>query len=403
MLISRRALAQTAAAAGLLAASPMRMAFAAGTSAPVLLLVLLRGAMDGLNLVAPSDDADLFAARPASLRLLTTGTTPALALANGPSSNDWRLHPNATALKSLYDAGQLAFVHAAGIPADSRSHFQMQAFLEHGVADAVTLGHVNGMLARYGLASGASGQNFALLAADATLPPSMGGASQAVSMPNPGQFNVGSASRTAFLQSAYASAGGTLGTQGRSALTAVAAFKTLSAGFTPPAAGTYGSDAFSQSLAVIAEVAKLKAGLQIAEVEFNPWDTHVNQQPRFAANVTTLSAGLGSFMTDVNASGLKVTAVVMSEFGRRVKSNASGGTDHGHGNVMMVLGNGVKGGRIYGKWLGLNPSVLDLGDVPVTTDYRAVLSEVITAISGSVPSGLFPGFSPVPPLGLFSA
>jgi len=154
---------------------------------------------------------------------------------------------------------------------------------------------------------------------------------------------------------------------------------------------------------VVAEVTKLNAGLQLAEVEFNNWDTHVNQQGRFASSVATLSAGLGSFMADIGSSGHKVTAIVMSEFGRRVKSNASGGTDHGHGNVMMVLGSGVKGGRIYGKWKGLNPSVLDLGDVPVTTDYRSVLSEVISAVRGDLPSGLFAGFTPTPALGLISA
>jgi uncharacterized protein (DUF1501 family) len=119
--------------------------------------------------------------------------------------------------------------------------------------------------------------------------------------------------------------------------------------------------------------------------------------------VTTLSAGLSNFMKDMNASGQKVTIVVMSEFGRRVKSNASGGTDHGHGNVMMVLSTAgtLKGGRIYGQWLGLNPSVLDLGDVPVTTDYRAVLSEVIGKTRSDLPAGLFPGFTATSTLGLF--
>jgi uncharacterized protein (DUF1501 family) len=115
-----------------------------------------------------------------------------------------------------------------------------------------------------------------------------------------------------------------------------------------------------------------------------------------------LNAGIGSFMKDMAANNLKVTMVVMSEFGRRVKSNASGGTDHGHGNVMMVMGNGVKGGRIYGQWKGLNPSVLDNGDVPVTTDYRSVLSEVIAGVRGNLPANLFPGYTPTAPLGLFA-
>jgi uncharacterized protein (DUF1501 family) len=169
------------------------------------------------------------------------------------------LHPKATALKSLYDAGQLAFIHAAGIPASSRSHFQMQAFLEHGVIDQLTLNNSNGWIARYGLATGLGSGTFALLSADPTVPPSMSGAPKAVSMPDPTQFNVGSAAKTAFLQAAYANATGGLGAQGRDALSTVSSFKTMSANFVQPAAGTYGTDGFSKALSVISEMVKLNA------------------------------------------------------------------------------------------------------------------------------------------------
>jgi uncharacterized protein (DUF1501 family) len=378
------------------------MAFGAPLGAPTLVFLLLRGGMDGLNLVAPSTDSNLQAARPSTLYPTNNGSTPGLALANGLTSDDWRLHANASGLKALYDAGQLAFIHAAGIPASSRSHFQMQAFLEHGVIDQLSLNSANGWIARYGLATGLGNGEFALLSSDDATPASLSGASLAVSMPDPKQFTAGSDARTAFLTTSYGGAQGVLGSSGQTALKAVTDFKTISAGFTPPPAGTYGTDSLSKALSVVAEVIKLNAGLQVAEAEFSAWDTHVNQQPRFAASVTTLNAGITSFMKDMNAAGKKVTMVVMSEFGRRVKSNASGGTDHGHGNVMMVIGNGgVKGGRIYGQWPGLAPAVLDLGDVPVTTDYRAVLSEVITKTRGDLPATLFPGFTPISSLGLF--
>ncbi len=380
----------------------LKMAFGAQSGAPVLVSVLLRGAMDGLNLVAPSDDADLHAARPATLYPNNSGTTPGFALANGPSANDWRLHANAPGLNALYQAKQLAFIHAAGIPADSRSHFQMQAFAEHGVADQLSLNNANGWIARYGAATGLKG-NFSLLSSDAATPASLSGAPLAVSMPDPKQFNAGSAARTAFLQAAYKNSAGALGAAGRTALSTVASFAAVSSNFTPPPAGTYGTDPLSKALSVVAEVIKLNSGLQVAEAEFSDWDTHVSQQSRFANSVTTLSAGLSNFMKDMAASGQKVTMVVMSEFGRRVKSNASGGTDHGHGNVMMVLSSAgtLKGGRIYGQWKGLNPSVLDLGDVPVTTDYRAVLSEVIAKTRNDLPASLFPGLAPTASLGLF--
>jgi len=404
MLVSRRSLVKSALLGAGSAALPVgvKMAFGAPAGAPVLVFVLLRGGMDGLNLLAPSDDTDLHAARPATLYPNNSGTTPGFALTNGPSANDWRLHADAPGLNALYQAKQLAFIHAAGIPADSRSHFQMQAFLEHGVIDQLSLNNANGWIARYGLATGLGSGSFSLLSSDATTPPSLSGAPLAVSMPDPKQFNVGSAARAAFLQAAYQNAPGALGNAGQTALSTVSAFAKVSAGFTPPPSGTYGTDPLSKALSVVAEVIKLNTGLQVAEAEFSDWDTHVNQQPRFANSVTTLSAGLSNFMKDMNASNQKVTMVVMSEFGRRVKSNASGGTDHGHGNVMMVLGtSGVKGGRIYGQWQGLNSSVLDLGDVPVTTDYRSVLSEVIGKTRSDLPSGLFPGFTATTPLGLF--
>ena len=408
MDISRRSALRSAALAGLMAAAPasagLRFGFT-GTRQPVssrvLVFLLMRGAMDGLNLVAPSDDADLFAARPEGLRLTASGTNPALPLANGPSSNDWRLHPKATGLKALYDAGQLAFVHATGVPASSRSHFQMQSFVEGGVADSLTLSHsATGWMGRLGQANGYTGQPFALLSADATLPPSMTGDTAAVSMPDPSQFTVGSASRSAFLNAAYATAPGTIGGRGKTALSAVSGFQTLAAGYAAPPAGTYGTDSLSKAFSVIAEVIKLNAGLQLAEVEYSDWDTHVNQQSRFANSVTILNAGISSFIKDMTASGKAVTLVAMSEFGRRVKSNASGGTDHGHGNVMLVAGTGVKGGRIYGKWLGLSASVLDQGDVPVTTDYRQVISDAVAATQGANTT-LFPGFTPSTPVGLF--
>lgn len=406
MSISRRSLLKSAALGGMAAALPagVRLSFAGTTGSPhVIVFVLLRGGMDGLNLVAPSDDADLIAARPADLRLLSSGTGAALPLANGPSANDWRLHPSAPELKALYDSGHLAFVHASGIPADSRSHFQMQGMLEHGVADPIAAGRTTGWIGRYATSTGISSSTFALISAADTLPPSMTGDPNAISLPDPKQFTLGSADRAKFLETAYAGASGLVGTQGRFAMSAVDGLQKQLAGFTPPPAGTYATDTFGKGLSVIAELVKLGVGLQVAEVEYSNWDTHVNQKPRFAASAAVLSKGLGDFYNDLSAYAHNVTTVVMSEFGRRVHSNADLGTDHGHGNVMLVLGGSVAGGRIYGKWTGLGASALNLGDVPITTDYRAVLSEVISATRGDLPGMLFPGFTPGGTLGLFGA
>ena len=235
MQLSRRSVLTGAILGGVASALPLgvKMAFAAGgaSGSNIVVFALMRGAMDGLNMVAPSDDADLIAARPAALRLLSSGTGAALPLANGPSRNDWRLHPVAVELKELYDSGQLAFVHATGIPADSRSHFQMQAFLEHGVADAVALTEANGWIGQYALSTNLATPGFSLVSGSPTLPASMSGNSSAVSMPNPAQFVVGSTARSQFLQAAYGPSQTFIGAQGNAAISAVTSFQTLHKGF----------------------------------------------------------------------------------------------------------------------------------------------------------------------------
>jgi uncharacterized protein (DUF1501 family) len=410
MITSRRSLLRGAALGGLLAGLPrgLRLGFAgtaqAATQSQVLIFCLLRGGMDGLNLVGPADDPNLNAARPATLVLQATGADAGFPLANGPSSNDWRLHPSAPELDALYTAGNLAFVHATGIPDASRSHFQMQALAEAGVADPTLISSAGGWIGRYAEAASFAGGTFAAVSAEPALPNSMLDDPQALSLPNPAQFNLGSSLRATYLTSAYQSAPGIIGAQGRTAINAVGAFAQVNAGYTPPPAGTYQSDPFEDALSVIAELIVLDVGLQIAEVEYDQvWDTHFDQQPRFAAAVATFSKGLGDFYADIakRANPNNVTVVVMSEFGRHVQSNASAGTDHGHGNVMLVLGGMVNGGRIYGQWPGLAPSVLDLGDVPVTTDSRSVLVEAMTTWRTDFPSGLFPDLTPTAPLGLF--
>ena len=208
MDLSRRSLLKGAALGGVAAVLPpgVRLAFAAGGASHIVVFALMRGGMDGLNLVAPADDPNLIAARPATLRLTSSGAGAGLPLANGPSRNDWRLHPSAPELKALYDAGQLAFVHASGIPANSRSHFEMQAFLEHGVADALALNHANGWIGQYALNTAIAAQTFALVSAAPTLPASMSGDPNAISLPNPQQFTLGSTARAQFLHTAYTGA-----------------------------------------------------------------------------------------------------------------------------------------------------------------------------------------------------
>jgi uncharacterized protein (DUF1501 family) len=150
----------------------------------------------------------------------------------------------------------------------------------------------------------------------------------------------------------------------------------------------------ASSLRTVARAIKLDLGLKIASVDFGGWDTHVDQEYEFPQLVGALSQALMAFWRDLGPLQERVTVVTMSEFGRRLKSNESGGTDHGHGNAMMVLGGAVKGGRMYGDWPGLENDALDLGaDLAITTDYRDVLADVMEGHMGFADhAALFPGF-----------
>ncbi|GGF24267.1 hypothetical protein GCM10011611_32880 [Aliidongia dinghuensis] len=403
----RRDFLRGAALGTLLAALPpgARIALGATTGTKdALLFVILRGGMDGLNLLAPVDDANLNAARPKTL-LPATG----FPLANGLTKQDWRLHPSAPELQALYQAGHLALVPASGTPAASRSHFEMQQLAECGVTDLNITSQFGGWVGRYANATAVEGTFAAMACGEATLPLSISDDLSALCIANAASFAVSSAQKLAFLEQEYGAAAitarglaGALARQAMAGVNAVQRFETINSGYVRPA--TYGTDTLATGLAIAAELMKQGAGLQLGVFEYDNWDTHVNQEARFAPAVAILSQALGAFWNDINSTTTAgVTLIVMSEFGRRIVSNASGGTDHGHGNVMLVLSNAVAGGRMYGAWPGLAPAETDLGDVAITTDARQVILEAITARRHDAPANLFPGLQVQRPLNLFAA
>jgi len=162
-----------------------------------------------------------------------------------------------------------------------------------------------------------------------------------------------------------------------------------------------GSGDLARTLASVARLAKMNVGLAAACVDHGGWDTHEGQPGRFANQLRQLSLGLAAFHEDMAAAERKVITVVMTEFGRRLRSNKSGGTDHGHGGCWFILGDHVRGGSMYGKWPGLATAKLDQGvDLAVTTDYRTVLAETLTA-SGLVAEDSFVNWKPIASLGIF--
>ena len=414
-LLTRRSLLRRAlGASGLtLGGGIQRLAFAEDSAAAagrdLLVTIFLRGGCDGLGVLAPVDDPHYRAARQASLRIVEKGERPGLAIKNGYAGHDWRLHPDAAPLQELYAQGDLAMIHACGLKNGTRSHFDAQDMMERGINEQKNLGLGTGWLTRLldslpgtGLLPG--------LSADGAMPASLLGSTRAAAIANLQDFSYyGDDRQMKALRLMYAQSG-VLGVGGNRMLTLLQEVtKKLPkkpdggvADYLPAEGVSYPEHDFSNTLKTVAQLAKMEIGLQVAAVNYGDWDTHTGQDYRLNDLVANLAKPLHAFYADLAAQRQRITIVIMSEFGRRLKANESGGTDHGHGNLMWVLGSGIKGGRCLGNWPGLANDQLDEhADLAITTDYRQVLSEVLMArMRGAEVAKVFPGFTPGSPLGV---
>jgi uncharacterized protein (DUF1501 family) len=393
-----------------------RLAFAATANERGLLVVLhLRGGCDGLNLVSPADDPDFIAARGSDLRIAVDGGDAGHPLRHGTVKIDFRLHPAAKGLAELYDAGHLAVIHAAGLTDGTRSHFVATDMIERGIADARSLSRTQeGWLARYLAALRPGG----LAAISASAAPSGAFARWPAALAVPdlggGFAPAGGPQVDEILGRLYLDAPGEVGAAGRAALGAMRSIdarlpRDPQGKYLPyqPAPGVNYDPAgdVARPLRAVAQLAKMDIGLEVATVDMGGWDTHEYQPGRFQGLVQRLSAGLAAFYADLARSQSRLTVVILTEFGRRLRSNRSNGTDHGRGSVMAVLGDQVAGGRVYGAWPGLASDRLDEGvDLAVATDYRRVLHEVLGRHGGRASAvAAFPGFNDPGSLGLFAA
>jgi uncharacterized protein (DUF1501 family) len=395
----------------MLSAGLVRLAFGAESQDEILVVLFLRGACDGLNFAPPVDgpDRELYEAARPNLRVPAKGDKGAL-----PLDGRLGLHPAAKPLHDLFKAGKLALVHAAGLTSDTRSHFDAQAFMELGTPDQKNT--TSGWIARHLLSRpSAAAPSFLTAVSLGTLTPnSLLGFPEVAVINSLDAFNV--AGPKAFqndqrdvLRRMYAG-GGWLGRYGRETLDAIDAFESTAPGAYKPAGRDYPRADIGNRLRTLAQIVKMDLGLKVAAVDMGGWDTHKYQgdgsEGYFSNLVGQLAQALAAFYEDMNAgSPRKVTVVVMSEFGRRLKENASRGTDHGHGNVMLALGERVVGGKVYGRWPGLdNEHLYERADLAVTTDYRAVLGEVLEKRLGSAKTAqVFPGFVDDRRLGLATA
>lgn len=402
-------------------------AFAAANGHDTIVHLFLRGGLDGLNLVVPIDGADRAfyeQARP-NLAIAATGSYGALplTLASGAGTG-FGLHPSASGLRDLWNAGHLGIVHACGLLTSvTRSHFDAQLYIDLGTPGAQGIG--SGWMARaMNTQPGLSGsEQLPALGVGARQPAGLLASVQALTMASPSDFalNAGawswqmarSGSPAGFrgvnetLASLWTGASPLeLGGQRADRALQVIAKQSYSA---VPAG--WPTTNFAQQLWTIAQSIQFGLGLHYATLDLGGWDTHDGQGTAgsgyhyYQNKIAELSQGLSAFYAALDASGHagRVTVVVQSEFGRRVRANANGGTDHGYGNPVLVLGGAVNGRRFYGSWSGLDPEILSphFGDVPVTTDHRRVLSELLVKRMGnSNLANVFPGYAGYAPLGI---
>jgi uncharacterized protein (DUF1501 family) len=368
-----------------------RAAYAApGTSnGNTLIVVFLRGAADGLRILVP-------ASAPLGLDYLTS-VRPQLvpaSLSPLPGASGWALNSVLAPLLPFANTGELAFVPGVSTAGISRSHFQAQSYLERG-SDTSTTGWLDRALAQLG-----PGTSFRAVAEGSTLPAALAGEQTKLvvsSLKNfvfPGWSGVAPQSEAA-IATLYRGLSGPLGEDVPATLAALATAASAQAKAGVQNGAVYPSGNFSTALKDLATLLRAEVGMQIATVDVGGWDTHTDEVNQLDRNLASAAKSLAAFLTDLGAARRKrVTVAVVTEFGRRVAMNASGGTDHGHGSVLWLLGGGLQGSGVYGKWTPLAADTLDSGDVPGVNEVFDVFGELVQKRLGvGSLSALFPGHS----------
>jgi uncharacterized protein (DUF1501 family) len=365
----------------------------------ILVAIFQRGAVDGLNMVVPFGEQRYYDLRP-SIAIPKPDGTPNSAV---DLDGFFGLHPALAPLKPMFDARHLAIVDAVGSPDPTRSHFDAQDYMESGTPGYK--GAADGWLNRAlpVLTSPASPASpLRAVSLGDTLARSLRGHNDAVAVRNLNDFQVHDTRGAASFESMYENSLDTMlhGT-GKETFNAVKIMQSIQKQTYVPANGAnYGNGGFGKSLQQIAQLIKANVGVEVAFADIGGWDTHVNEtggQPtngQLANNLAQFGQALAAFYQDLGDRMEDVTLVTMSEFGRTVKENGDRGTDHGHANVMFVLGGDVRGGKVYGEWPGLQEEQLyDGRDLALTTDFRDVLSELVSRhLGNSNLKSVFPGY-----------
>jgi uncharacterized protein (DUF1501 family) len=372
------------------------MAETTGARNQRLVVVFQRGAMDGLNVVVPYCEKSYYKMR------------PAIAIAQNQVMDldgFFGLHPAMADFKSLYDQGHLAVVQAVGSPDTTRSHFDAQDYMESGTpgTKSTTDGWLNRALQCEDRAGHQKHTAFRALVLGAEVPRTLVGKVGAVAVNNVNNFSVAghgptpSAAANAFESMYNNSEDRIFHVAGDATFDAVKMLRDANLARYVPASGVeYPNSEFGTRMKQIAQLLKANLGVETAFTDAGGWDTHQNQggaDGQLADRLRDFSTSIAAFWRDLGDSAENVTLVTMSEFGRTVRENGTGGTDHGHANVMFVLGGSIHGGKVYGHWPGLEDEQLYEGrDLALTTDYRLVLGELLSRNLGAKSMEIvFPG------------
>ena len=382
--------------------APQFLARAVAEAAPkrkVLVTIFQRGAVDGLNMIVPFGERDYYASRP-SIAIARPGSSADAAL---DLDGFFGLHPRLAPLKPLYDARQLAIVHACGSPDGTRSHFDAQDYMESATPGVKST--PDGWLNRYLHArEHEKATPFRAVALAPQLPRALQGLAPALAIGQIGQFGIRAGQATDMVQASFeaeyaAAAGHVLNRTGREAFDAVKMLKDADpARYTPENGAQYPRSPYGDALRQIAQLIKADVGLEVAFAETGNWDHHAQEGAavgQLANRLADFGGGLAALVRDLGDRMSDVMILTMSEFGRTVAENGNRGTDHGHGNAMMLIGGGVRGGKVYGKWPGLAREQRYEGrDLAVTTDFRTIFAEVANGHLGLTNTKhVFPGFS----------
>jgi uncharacterized protein (DUF1501 family) len=373
-----------------------QLAFAApGYTGDVLVVLSLRGGFDGLNAVVPTSDPRYRTLRP---RVgIPQSTLVQL-------DHDFGMHPAMRPLKPFWDAGTFGVVHAVGMGDPTRSHFQAMAEMERAApGTSLRTGWIDRTLGLRGAGTILQGVQLGQNLASS----SFVGPSPELALRSVDEFVMaavhGADDRRRWRQALAAmnaNAPTPMAQPASAALQAVEKVRALQVdGYQPVKAADYPKTDLGRALKDVARLVKADVGLQVACVDYGDWDMHARMGTVdagwFYSHVSELARAMAAFGTDLGRRLNRVTLVTLSEFGRRVKENGSGGTDHGHGQAVLMLGGGVVGGRVHGRWPGLADADLVDGDLAGTTDYRALLAEVLEKRCGtSEVSTVFPGLGP---------